>query len=228
MIRGYTEEGNAILFQKGNVEALTEAYNEQIKAAQAMLTVGSSDAFKGFKAKTSDWAMWGMGETPLDLQLGLLEQIRDDIEKTGLPTKPVANFYEEFGDSLKKAGIDATEFYNALKQENKDYFQDSLRQVNAGITTLTKELNAEALALKPYLINYLDTSQIAPEVRDSIKDLFATLDYDFFRQFNTDVEMYTWVQEKIIDPLNDPSISKQIQDALKRIYSIELPKTEFV
>lgn len=64
MIQGYTEEGNAILKNKGNVEALTKAYEENRKAALADTLTKSDDIIKGAKAKlTQDknfgWQEWG-------------------------------------------------------------------------------------------------------------------------------------------------------------------------
>ena len=52
MVQGYTDEGNAIIAHKGNVEELTKAYQEQKKAAQDAIIVGSADVFAGFKAAT--------------------------------------------------------------------------------------------------------------------------------------------------------------------------------
>lgn len=47
MVQGYDEQGNAILKNKGNVEALTQALKEQRRAANHDILSGSNDMFRG-------------------------------------------------------------------------------------------------------------------------------------------------------------------------------------
>ena len=49
MVSGYTDEGNAILTTKGNVEALTQAYNEQAEAARNAVILGGDKVFADAK-----------------------------------------------------------------------------------------------------------------------------------------------------------------------------------
>lgn len=46
LVQGWTEEGNAILNLKGNVEGLTEAYRQEKNAANNDLIVDADDIVK--------------------------------------------------------------------------------------------------------------------------------------------------------------------------------------
>lgn len=54
LVQGWTEEGNAILKLKGNIEALTEAYNQEQIAANNALIAESKDIIKDSNHKTQE------------------------------------------------------------------------------------------------------------------------------------------------------------------------------
>lgn len=62
LIQGWTEEGNAILTLKGNVDALTEAYKKEQIAANDALITNSNDIFKNSNKKQNDLDTIGFTE----------------------------------------------------------------------------------------------------------------------------------------------------------------------
>ena len=82
LIQGYTDEGNAILTCKNNIEKLTEAYNESRKAANDEILSNSSDVAKDFADKMQRLNKgFGTGVS------GVKEYLSNEFHRTPNPTK---------------------------------------------------------------------------------------------------------------------------------------------
>src|SRR5699024_2151625 len=77
LIQGYTDEGNAIIKHKGNVEELTAAYREQAEAYKATLITGSNDAYEGMEASIGNNATFIWQESGAIYQKQLAEDLLD-------------------------------------------------------------------------------------------------------------------------------------------------------
>lgn len=81
LVQGRTLEGNAILKQKGNVEALTKALKEQKQAANDDLIKNQEDIFKGFRQTSFEGVTsWTSHKEALYGQKQMLDMLIKDID----------------------------------------------------------------------------------------------------------------------------------------------------
>ena len=228
MVSGYTQEGNAILVHKGNVEELTKAYQEQKQAAYEAIVVGSSDVYKNFKRSITVGAVTG---TDIDIMKEILDNIDDKQALASMDQKIKAtldlftNPNSTFSRTFKSINLGAA-IWDA--DANAEKIQESKQLLFSTYNQMISELNTETLKVKPILTGFLETDfnfkALSGDIQDAIRELVGSFDYTFFKEFNDSTEMYAWIQRNIIAPLSDPSTAQQVQDALTTLLSLD-PKT---
>lgn len=208
MVQGYTDEGNAIIAHKGNVEELTKAYEEQKKAAQDAIIVGSADVFKGFKAKVDYnaenfiWEESGLSQMKEMAQKLIATQGDKSAIKDVL--KEYQNTYTA-RDLLKKSGLDPGFLYWNVTSE--DYFAEHMDAIESGFNIINSEINAQATQVKPIMQAYLERSYddqtLDEDVQDIVTQIVSAFDSEFYRQFDNETEMAAWVETNVIDKLRE-------------------------
>lgn len=206
MVQGYTDEGNAIIVHKGNVEELTKAYKEQKKAAQDAIIVGSADVFAGFKAATDKDPEWIWEESGLLQMKELVDKIvatGGDVEKIQEVINGLGGNSLVIGDVFDKIGLDKGWFdWNTLDAE---YISENIKKFQSLFNTLNTEIDAQAAKIKPIMQAYLEQSdkfQLADEkVQDMVKQIVGQFDAEFYSQFDSETQMASWVEENVIDKL---------------------------
>ena len=229
MIQGYTEEGIAILEHKGNVEELTKAYEEQRKAAQDAIIVGSSDVFKGYKAKVNHDADFTWEESGLyqmrTIGQDLIEGLLSDDFDYGYFRDANSLVLDDF---LKYAGIDLGVHWTAAGDEKE--LNEQREKILSAIRTLDTEINAETLKIKPIMQAYLDRSleshDVDEKTQELVKQMINQFDNEFYKQFDNETDMATYI-DIIVEKLSgaDEETKKIFSDLFSTDFS-ELPINE--
>ena len=242
MVQGYTDEGNAIIAHKGNVEELTKAYEDQKKAAQDAIIVGSADVFKGFKAKVDNDAIASWEETGL-IQLkslgDYLTSIINDQEKveeflSNLGSSTTDFNYVQLKDLLVNAGYDVS--WNDYDKALKDVKTDP-QKLRSYLSKITSEMEAEAAKIKPIMQAYLEQSYdyqgLDEDVQDIVKQIVGQFDSEFYAQFDNETEMAAWVTENIVNKFKGKDGEKlasefqMVLDLKTQFNNNEIPLAEY-
>lgn len=227
MVQGYTEEGNAIIKHKGNVEELTKAYQEQKKAAQDAIIVGANDAIKGYQAKMDYAPSWIWEEAGLTQQKEFIDELLSVIDDTDkleeflrtIPqsTKGINGIVKN--QTLKRAQIDLGLDLN-FKSDAKE-LQKNKETLFSLQSTIIAEMNAETEKVKPILPAFLDNDNdfqaMSDELKTNVKSIVSGLDSSFYKDLNKD-EIALKIKETFISPIINSK--DDIQSVLSEAYSI--------
>ncbi len=215
LVKGYDEEGNAILTVKDSVKELTDAYNELIIAKNnEVLTkgedgVGGEEIFEDFQnkmAKTNKTGFWdsiwdnnkeltSVGAEALKSILSSddLDAAIDEYAKAGSTAMvEIANAFRAEG--YKQGGSDT--WWNPFDDESghdyiKRVIQENKKSIEAVKNNFQKELEGNTsgvkTAAKAFFSNAFltDYSDIDSVGQDIINRMLPNLDSDFYGQFDS-------------------------------------------
>ena len=210
MVQGYTDEGNAIIAHKGNVEELTKAYEEQKKAAEDALITSGSDIYKSFKNQTKE-KIFGLS----DNLVGQKDILNDFINKTDDEIKKSAGLSNIEYDALKKAGIDLSwwDHYIGQDSQNLNKVVENRDKIFARVRQLTTEINAETAKVKPVLSAYVesdpDYNKLDEKTQNIADRIIGGLGVDYIKSAGNDIDLYAKVINDIIEPLQDANLSNE-------------------
>ena len=230
MIQGYTEEGNAIIVNKGNVAELTKAYEAQKKAAQDAIIVGSADTFKGYKSKVNYDANVSWEEPGLIQEKNFIESLMDVIDDKDALVKflddtnaGVNEFNGVIRDAaLKTAGIKLGIHWDTdgTAKELQSYKQTLKSEIN----TITTEINTETAKIKPIMTALMEQSSdyqsLDPDVQDMVSQIVGQFDSSFYSQFDNEIDMADWVTDNIVNKFKGVDGSK-ISDAFSNAINLK-------
>lgn len=220
LVSGWDSEGNAILNVKGNVDALTEAYEKQAQAARnALLTKAGNDIFKNFANKTTDGSWtdyfgWSINASISD-QIDAIETVLNGGKTSDF--KALYTVLKNSGinipitDLLRPLGIGQNEAFSKLIKENE-------KQVRKYLETQKTLLETETMPVKTVIDAYLEDTEnkayqgLPASTKNAVKSVVAQLDYEFYKQYKdspTDAEAA--VMEKFIKPFQTQKISNAFE-----------------
>lgn len=216
MVTGYTEEGNAIINLKGDVEALTKAYEEEARAARDAILIGQNDVFKNFKNKTITEGFWS-GQSKTD-ELEFFENLvngksfaNDDVFQQWKK-----GYRATIDTWLENAGISDTNWLSSDAAFEKA-IQDNLSQIQAYYRTLKATIDAEASSVRTVLNAYLeqdfDYLKLSDDAKNAVKSIVNQLDTEFYSQFNSATEMEAWITTNLIQPFQNSDMSERFSVA---------------
>lgn len=215
LVKGYTDEGNAIIATKGNVEELTEAYEKQVKAYRDSLLFKENDIFKTFKNNT-EGGFWGgllIGtESSPAKQIEAIEKALD--QSVSESDYYFSNLGGYLDDALKGAGIEFSAFdsLDALLEKSRNNESKLKKYLNS----LKSTMEAEVVNIKPVMEAYLEDNEnieyqkLSPDAKNAVKSIVSQLDYEFYQQFDSMAEAESSVMENIVKPLQEASLSNEI------------------
>lgn len=199
MLTGWTKEGNAILSTKGNVEALTRAYEENARAARDAILSKSNIIFKDFlNDTTTDASGWRwnnhLGYADLEKVIQLyIDQASGKIDN--ILTSEIAG-EDYFGMAVEK-------IRNAIGREG---FSD-IKALQAYLRQVQTEARAASSNVKTVLNAYLqddfDYAKLSDSSRNIVNALVSSFDTEFYNQFDSATEMYAHVIENVVKPLQN-------------------------
>ena len=208
MVQGYTDEGNAIIAHKGSVEELTKAYEDQKKAAQDAIIVGSADVFKGYKAQVNHSAENFIWE---ESGLSQMKEFAEKLIAAKNDESAIQDILEDYQDTyvardlLKKSGLDLGFLH--WNVTNSGYFKENMAAIESAFNIINTEINKQAAKIKPIMQAYLEQSekfQLADDkIQDMVKQVVGQFDAEFYNQFNNETQMASWVETNVLDVLKN-------------------------
>lgn len=230
MIAGFTDEGTAILKQKGNVEALTDAYEKEAAAARQALLANSKEIVKNSYVQAGNaWmssdGFWGeslkgLGEmfsgglytdsadnkelsdlkAYLDGDLEAIERFADDSMKG-------YNLRKHILQSLQDLGADVSFWDVKVAQQDKiDEIiaenRDLVEVLVGQYDTVVNEAASNSRSLiEAYLDNSLDYNELDSDTQGTIKQVVQNLSDEFVTSFKNNEELYAWVESSLLSGL---------------------------
>ena len=209
MISGYDSEGNAIVKTKGDVEALTKAYEEQAQVARQSLLYEGNKIFENYKNNTEGgffdgWTLFTISDAKIDQQIRAIEKILDE-------SKSEADLFNDFDMTaltsvFEGAGIDWSWWDNtpfgksSIKRAREN--QDVLRQY---LNTLKGLRETEVAPAKTVIDAYLESTEnkkyqsLSQNSKDAVKSIVQQLDHEFYDQFKTMPDAENAVMQRIVE-----------------------------
>lgn len=214
MIKGYNDQNDVILKNKGSVDELTEAYKKNQEAYYADIRSKSSDTFDDFKTAISDdsknaklinniingklklqgtkGSVMSIDGSPVDT-VDLANALGTDTFDKILEDKSVK-------DSLK-INTDTLVDFDSLTPELQQAIRDAFTSCNATVET-------ESEKVKPILDAYFNTNtsgfkDLPEEAQTEVKLFANNVTGEFLDQFDSDTDMEKWIRKNVISPLKD-------------------------
>lgn len=224
LVDGYTKEGNAIIKHKGDIEALTKAYEAQKNAADAALLAKSGDVFDDFKNKTQGGFWDDIGKRisgyygGTDITAKGMKDFEAFANGNGEWTTRMSREYNTIENAIEKAGFRKRKFTETAA----DYFSDVLNDdqgkiiIRSILDSYNAEIDAQAKQVKPiisaYLNQDLDYAKLDDTRKEIVGKLVSNLDNEFIDSFpKGDVgAMQAAIIEKFVKPLQDANLSKEV------------------
>lgn len=204
MVSGYNAEGKAIIAHKGNVDALTQAYEAEAQAARDALLVSSKDIFKNFKNNTSKATWSNVAKTE---QLGYLETMINNPEQAKKDWNSQGTAPGTYRQLLKAAGVDYSIWDDGDDLKDILANKENKEKILAYYRTLKTEIEAEVAPVKSfinaYLSNSTDYKKLSEEGKNIAQSILSGFDTEFYSRFNSDTEAEAWIVANLIKPLQD-------------------------
>lgn len=207
MVRGYTDEGNAIIKNKGNVEQLTEAYKALKEEANNEILNNADNIMRTYKANIDgDFWSWDNSTSESVSASKLLDKIAREQD-----TFDFKKFNSEYRDQeydtilglLNDAGISREK-----SETNDEYVKRAVSEfpgiVQSIVNSWNSVVDSAVSNVKPLVSAYLDTSIGYESLTDAQKSVFESIasafDSNFFSQFDGDAsKMYQTIENMILN-----------------------------
>ena len=218
MVRGYTDEGNAIIKNKGSVEALTEAYKALKAEANNAIIAKAADIMKDYKY-TTEGGFWQWDDsTPRSIEAAKeLEKILRDQDTYNFDIFGGTNrkdYHDKILTLLADAGIS-----RKSGETNADYVKRAVSEfpgiVQSIVNTWESTVNAAISNVKPLVQAYLDTSVgyagLTNEQKSVINSVASSFDEEFFNQFEGDASKMQQTIENMILNIKSSGIDDEYE-----------------
>lgn len=201
LIQGYDDQGNAILTLKGNVEGLTEAYNDMVVAANSALLVDARTLFKDFKNQAN--GLNGSNPWSYDMDYDSV-QVLDKILNSKDFDEAMNLYLTDYAasrivEALKRVGLepdflDTPEtFIKRAMQENKAAVQAIVDDWNTQAENASKNMVTVSEAYISNSIIKGNYKNITSNMQSVINSLVSSFDYNFFDSFGSVDELYAYL-----------------------------------
>ena len=232
LVQGRTLEGNAILKQKGNVEALTKALKEQRQVANDNLIKNQEEIFKGFRQTSFEGVTtWTTHKDALYQEKQILDILIQDIDSYDKLLEKHSNMDIYSAQLLKKVGIND---FNIMSP--KSIFESLTKnknQVLAYYRGIVSEINAEISKIQPIMIANLenkdDFQNLDEHTQNYIRNVISAIDINTLSKFQNATQMNSWIDLNILQPITQSK--DNVQENLSELLSLEsqnLPADEYI
>ena len=224
MVSGYNDQNDAIIKNKGNVEALTKAYEEQKKAYYASIRTKAGDTFDDFKTATEDDSK-KITELKGMMKRGFLNPGYSTPAGSNVPSvwdvldNDTIYALQEEQRQLQSEGkvgmyTDFTQLTPQLQQKIRDAF-----------ATLNATVDSETDKVRPILTAYLygessGYDDLNDDAKSAVQTFVQNLDSSFFQNFDSDTDMESWITQNVINPLKDGIDSEDLAIRIQTLFSL--------
>lgn len=210
LVQGYNSQGTAILSCKGNVEELTNAYNELVIAQNSAVISNGNDIWKDFKNKQKDLNRTNWNYTEMTtksyeaLKAGLSSENIDEWALKYI-SDAVNDGYNksnrtQIAKALENAGLERGTFEN-----NYNFILRNLKSnpaiAKAIIADFETQFDSAIEGVKSYAEASLSTALTDSNLNFGIQSLlessFNSLGYDFYSQFDTSEQLSNYINNVI-------------------------------
>ena len=205
MVSGYTEEGNAIIALKGNVEALEKAYEAEAKAARDALIIASNDTFTNFKNNTKENTSWWHSQSKMD-ELAFFKELTEGNTDASYWRSEVSS--SAMDEWLQNAGIDSTNWLSS-DETFEEAFEENKAQIKAYYDQLRIQIEAESTPLNKtvsaFLEEDLDYQKLSDEGKNIAQAIISGFDTEFYArdEFEEWSDVTTWIDENVVQKLQN-------------------------
>lgn len=231
MVSGYTAEGNAIIALKGNVDALTEAYEAEAQAARDTILVNQGKTYKDFLNKTTtDVGGWSWND-----HIGYSDYIKV-IEAYINQAKG--------GTNIVDSGIMKEDYFqlglNKLKEDlgfnpgSLDW-ETELVSLQALLRETQSEAKTAATNVRSILNAYLeqdwDYAKLSDEGKNIAQSIISGFDTEFYSQFDSAEQMEAWITTNVIKPLQNTGNLSQVElafDLQTKFNNGDIPVDQYI
>ena len=235
MVKGYNDQNQAILKNKGSVDELTESYQKNQDAYYANIRAKSEDTFDNFKTATKDDVK--NKNILQDIINGKFQSYTTHNDLFGSSSKFKING-ENVYDQLKNLFDDET-FDKLLKETKIDKlrgnqkefsFSDLTPELQQKIRDVYSKLNTtidtESEKVRPILQAYLygqssGYNQLDDEAKNAVQSFIQNVDSSFFDKFDSDIDMESWITTNVINPLKDGINDDDLAVRIKTLFSLD-------
>ena len=232
LVQGRTLEGNAILKQKGNVEALTKALKEQRQVANNNLIKNQEEIFKGFRQTSFEGVTtWTTQKDALYQEKQILDILIQDIDSYDKLLEKHSNMDIYSAQLLKKVGIN--DFNTMSPKSIFESLTKNKNQVLAYYRGIVSEINAEISKIQPIMIANLenkdDFQNLDEHTQNYIRNVIGAIDIDTLSKFQNATQMNSWIDLNILQPITQNK--DNVQEKLSELFSLEsqnLPADEYI
>ena len=207
-IKGYNDEGVAILSLKGTVDELTEAYNQLIIAKSNEVLDKTPELFKDFERKRKEYEpktfsspTWGSNWKASD---GLTKKTVDALKKI-ISSNDIENAIVQYANQnsensqrilyalrekgLRSNGESDNQFLARAVREYKNIVNSLITEAESEVQSSVSKLQSDASA---YIAGALADaySKIPNEIKDILKQMPTFMDSDFFSSFGGSTDAY--------------------------------------
>ena len=223
MVQGYTDEGNAILSVKGNVEALRDAYKEAQQEAYNMLIITGKDSAGNDIIKNANNIINGTKAHYSNVErIDFMDELSEALDSTEQLTK----LYEEaidrgyrYVDWMSDAGI-----YNIL--DIKSLSDNDLDTIKKNIQVLKQTYQAEIdSAMKgvqtlanAYLMTNDDYAKMDDEAKKAASVITNSINESLYMKWDGNSNAIGTYVTGIVDTIKDNS---DVQDALVSLFRLD-------
>jgi len=218
LIKGYDNQGNAILTVKGNVEELTQAYNDMVAAANSAVLVQGKTLFEDFKDKAKDLKESNFKGN--EMTTGTINHLEKILKSNDLDAaiqqyaSTGTTYMVQIVNALREAGLEQDSWESGF-----DYIKRSIQEnrgvVQAIVTDFKSQMNDAMSDLKPVVDAYLSNlflsdnyKNLTPEIQKQIKAIIDTFDANFYDQFDNVDDLYSYLRN-MVDDYNNYVVSTE-------------------
>ncbi|HZK00194.1 MAG TPA: hypothetical protein VFC79_09305, partial [Tissierellaceae bacterium] len=233
LITGYTNQGDAILSLKGNVESLRDAYKEaQLEAYNLLIANGENadgdDIISQYKElfrdessleKTSSY----FGHTSTSDAIDALNKL---LNATTGSVDDFKNLYNElyaiYGDDFDKISnaIDTSDW----AKWTEDDLRNMVHIIKSNIQTLQSDINSSLSNVRTlanaYLMTNEDYDKLDEQSKTAVSLMVNSINEDIASGFDSKVDVGAYVS-KLISKVND---NQEAKDALTNLFTVDFSK----
>lgn len=241
MITGYTDEGNAILSLKGNVEELRDAYKEAQKEAYNLLIVSGKDSdgndiITNYQNQVYGNETWlSKTSSYIDGEAGAKDAIEIITRLTGALTpdefrETYNQLYEEYKniwnsdkiqDALKSSGFEELTHAPKWSEITVEDLANVRYSAQATIQTYNAEINSQLKNIQTlanaYLMTNSDYEKLDEQSKTAVSLLVNSINENIANEFSSKEDVGAYVGN-LVTSISD---NDEVQNALKNLFTMD-------